>query len=351
MDARYFMLCAGLFGSGCADTDYATPCDDCASHGLALQGDTLVVSGVGGVEVRAVRGDDSSSKTHLAMNGAEVCSAPEVTGDHVAFGCTGGEGAGTWICELASERCRLLTDVPGRARLVETSGGVLLAIWVGREEESGVVRAFRVTDAAVEPAWGPEEAYVSSQTTRATHDAQPQEGGARVAWLDRGRRHVNCIDLDASGMPTGESRTWLSVGFGSLAAPMLAGDRLVFTHRHTTDAVRAVPLPERGIVAGPEDAETLATGSDEHPEVAGLAIAGDRLLLGRLRPDGADLSLLDPAGNETALGFGLGRPVAAALSESDGGFVAAWREGARSKTHFDTVQPDRVVVRTVPAAR
>lgn len=348
MDARHFLLCAALLGSGCAETDYATPCDDCAHHGLALRGDTLVVSGLGGVEVRAVRGDDTRAMATLGPAGAGVCSGPEAVGDHVAFGCTGGAGAGTWVCEVDSERCRAITDVPGRARLVEAPDGVLLAIWVGREDGEGVVRAFRVTDDAIELAWGPQEAYVPTQTTRATHDAQPYGAGARVAWLDRGRQRVNCVDLDGRGMPAGDSRTWLRVGSGSLASPMLAGDRLVYTHRQAVDAVRAVALPPRGIVAGSDDAETLAAGTGTHPEVAGLAMAGDRVLLGRMRPDGAELSLLDADGGEAALGFGLGRPVAAALSRTDAGYRAAWRDGPRSRTHFDSVRPDLVVVRTVP---
>ncbi len=344
MDVRYFLLCVTAL-AGCANTDYATPCDDCAQHGLALSSDTLVVSATGGVEAIAHADEGSRPRRMLGPGGAEICSAPELGGRHLSFACTGGEGEGTWICATDADTCKRLTRAPGRARIVTTRAGVL-AIWLGREGEAALVRVFRVGE-GVELAWQSDEAYVSSQSTRATHDAQSRGDGARVAWLDRGRRNVQCVDLDERGEPITEPRTWLTVRSGSIATPLLTDDRLVFTHRDTTDAVRAVPLPDPGLVVTELDAETLAEGTSAHPEVAALARASGHLLLGRLRPDGAELSLLAPDGTEEALGFGLGRPVAAALSSTDGGFVAAWRSGARSKSHFDSVHPDAVDVRIV----
>jgi hypothetical protein len=338
MDARYFMLCTFAV-IGCAESDYAMPCSDCAEHGLALADGTLAISGARGIELRTVSGEGTGT---IGPAGATRCSAPEIGGGHVSFSC---DDAGSWVCEIASERCRLLIDQPGRAKLVPTSAG-LLAIWVGREEGNGALRVFRVGD-AIELTWGPAEAFASSQTTRGTHDAMPLPDGARVAWLDRGRRNVKCVDLQADGSQLTEARTWLSVDEGSLAGPLLSGDRLFVTHRDTVDAVRAAPLPEPGLVVAPADAEMVAEGDDDQPEVAALAVAGEHLLLGRMRPDGADLSLLAPDGTETGLGFGLGRPVAAALGQTDGGFVAAWRDGARSSSHFDEVSPDSVVLREV----
>lgn len=336
MDVRYFVLCVFVVVTGCAETDYAMPCDDCAAHGLALTPETLVVSAAGGVEIRSLAGE-----VRTTLGPDERCSAPEVSGNFVSFACEGG----SWLCRLDTEACDRLTEVPGRARLVQTRDA-LLAVWVGREGDGGTLRVFRVGP-TVEPVWGPAEAFASSQSTRATHDAVVLDGGARIAWLDRGRRNVQCVDLAGDGTPTSEPRTWLSVDTGSLAAPLLSGERLFVTHRDVTDAVRSAPLPAPGQVAAPTDTETVAEGTADQPEVTALAVADGHLLLGRLRPDGADLSLLSPEGADRALGFGLGRPVACALTTTQAGFIAAWRDGAASSSHFDRVQPNGVVVREV----
>ena len=350
MDPRHSLIVVLLLSGGCVEVDYATPCPDCSSHGLSTDGEFLATAAKRGIELYTVSEGVAVPHSTFEPQGGQSCVSPEVGAGHVSFACEDGAGRGSWLCRLADERCLQLTEAVGRGRILDSDadGVAVLVAWAGLEGEDAVVRVWRVTaDMRAEPAWGPESAYLKGQRSWAGHDLGPRDGGARLVWLRQNARAVGTVDLDGRGEGSEPDTNWVSVDRGDLAGPMLQGATLVVTHRAAVAEVRAFESRSRSRVAAAAEGELLATGDSERPEVAALDIAGEQVLLGRLHPDGAALSLLGPRG-ETALGFAVGRPVAAtAAIHSNAGVVAAWRDGDRPTNHFESVQPNRLEVALV----
>ncbi len=339
MDRRYSILVLAFSLGACdADMDYASRCDGCERAGLALGAGVLVMSRDDGVTVTPVDGERLGTPTKITLD-AHGCGSPAVSASGVCFSCAEGADRGSWTCGLDGSGCERWRDEPGRAAALEHGGETLLA-WVGRQGEVPVARLFARRGGEWVDLLGPEPAASAEETVGQLLDLEADGPVARMVWLGPGGGVVRLVEV--SGGVASDSRSWVSVDRAALASPMLVDGELVVTVRGKVDEIRALPAPEPGRVAVPEDGRLLARGDGTHPGVIGLASSGKKALLGLLRPDGAELVV-----DGRRVGFTVGRPAVAALAEHAGQLHVAWREGSRPASHFEPVEPDGVVVRRV----
>ncbi len=316
--------------SGCAETDYASPCEGCGADGVALRG-MWVAEGGSTMGLYRIAGETTEHVQSFQPDGAAECGSPTIhpTEERLAFSCREGVGRGSWRCDFEGECHRIATE-PGALRMA----GEHIA-WLGR---AGGATELRLYNLEGERLWQTSDAFAQSQLAWAWLDLD----GARLVWVAKSRRHILSLDLSAAEL---SARTWLGTPEGHLSAPLLWGARVAYTYEDAegmTSVHVARPIEARVQTPG----EAIYTCTDPGRPVAAYARAGQTLLVGKTDSDGADLMLVPiEGGAPEAVGYALGRPIVVDAQQMGEEILLAWRTGERPRTHFESLRPGKLVLR------